>query len=215
MWVGGGGAGGASAAPGPARPTAPWGQHTAAYPARRPAPREPGLTDLPPSSHAPRGFYFWKRPWYNLLVLWVLSHACLHPAQWLFSVTVVIAVWMLRRAAIQVGTAHPLAASRPGPQRPLPSLSHPLAKCSPPPPPPSPQPQPQPHPTPTPTPTPTPAQPPAQPPAPTPPNPSPHTPPGAPRSARACWASRWRRPSWWTRRKRRRRRTPSQSWPRR
>jgi len=50
-----------------------------------------------------RGFYYWKRPWFNVLSLWVISHICLHPAQWLFSMAVVVAAWMLRRAAIQVG----------------------------------------------------------------------------------------------------------------
>ena len=55
-----------------------------------------------PTPQTTSGFYVWKKPWQNVLALWVLSHVCLHPAEWLFSVVTVLTVWIMRRAAIQV-----------------------------------------------------------------------------------------------------------------
>lgn len=44
----------------------------------------------------------WERPWYNVWVLWVLSHVCLYPAKWMLVMTLLATVWLCRGAAIRV-----------------------------------------------------------------------------------------------------------------
>lgn len=60
------------------------------------------VLDWLPRRFDPVGFYYWKRPWWNVLILWMASHVCLHPAKWLLTMTVVISVWVARRCVLQV-----------------------------------------------------------------------------------------------------------------
>jgi hypothetical protein len=40
------------------------------------------LLDWLPRRLDPLAFYYWKHPINNILVLWILSHACLYPDKW-------------------------------------------------------------------------------------------------------------------------------------
>lgn len=60
------------------------------------------MLDWLPRRLDPLAFYYWRRPLHNLLALWVLSHACLHPGQWLMAVSLLFTLVMLRHMAIQV-----------------------------------------------------------------------------------------------------------------
>jgi hypothetical protein len=62
------------------------------------------LLDWMPRRLDPLAFYHWRRPLHNLLCLWLLSHLCLYPGRWLFSIAVIVTLVLLRRIAIQVGT---------------------------------------------------------------------------------------------------------------
>jgi len=61
------------------------------------------LLDWLPRRLDPLAFYYWKRPLHNLLALWVLSHACLYPAQWLLVMALLVTLVLIRHMAIQVG----------------------------------------------------------------------------------------------------------------
>jgi hypothetical protein len=61
------------------------------------------LLDWMPRRLDPLAFYHWRRPLHNLLFLWLLSHLCLYPGRWLFSIAVIVTLVLLRRIAIQVG----------------------------------------------------------------------------------------------------------------
>lgn len=60
------------------------------------------LLDWLPRRVDPLAFYHWRHPWQNVLVLWVISHVCLWPSQWLFGMTLLVTLTLLRRIAIQV-----------------------------------------------------------------------------------------------------------------
>eukprot|EP00879_Flechtneria_rotunda_P021224 GHRR01022357.1.p1 GENE.GHRR01022357.1~~GHRR01022357.1.p1 ORF type:complete len:1088 (+),score=434.44 GHRR01022357.1:237-3500(+) len=60
------------------------------------------VLDWLPRRIDPLAFYYWKHPLVNLLVLWILSHACLYPAKWLLLMTILWCLIMLRRIAIQM-----------------------------------------------------------------------------------------------------------------
>jgi hypothetical protein len=60
------------------------------------------LLDWLPRRLDPLAFYHWRKPLHNLLFLWLLSHLCLYPGRWLFTMAVIVTLLLLRRIAIQV-----------------------------------------------------------------------------------------------------------------
>jgi hypothetical protein len=61
------------------------------------------MLDWLPRRIDPLAFYYWKRPLHNVLALWVLSHACLYPGQWLLAMALLVTAVLLWHISVQVG----------------------------------------------------------------------------------------------------------------